>query len=356
MMRSSKQASAGTERIWREQIDALVGTDDLRSLSEQSLRDTFVAIAVLWIEVAVLVLAVNLIPRLPLWWAVAVGVVLVLLMGTRVMALGVIVHEGSHGLLARSRKLNDLLCNWGAALWTINSVEEYRPTHRLHHRYLGQEGDPDRRFYLVPARRGALAKVMLQDLVGVTAFRRATTRISGTSQESAAPASLLARPQLLFGKLITQVVVLTQFVLFQGIRRGILFYVVFWLVPIVCVYPMILRLKTITEHYDPGLRDPNSVNWIARTSKRRMAPEPPGRCEDGVPLRAPRLSHHSLPRSATAAPPTRPDRVVHTPPRAHVRRLCPLPRQGRGRETGNRIARNFGGLVSPRHQRVPCCQ
>lgn len=267
MMQSSKQASAGTERVWREQIDALVGTDDLRSLSQQSLRDTFVTITVLWIEVAVLVLGVNLIPRLPLWWAVAVGVVLVLLMGTRVMALGVIVHEGSHGLLARSRKLNDLLCNWGAALWTINSVEEYRPTHRLHHRYLGQDGDPDRRFYLVPARRGALAKVMLQDLVGATALRRAATRISGTSQESAAPASLLARPQLLFGKLITQVVVLTQFVLIEGIRRGILFYVVFWLVPIVCVYPMILRLKTITEHYDPGLRDPNSVNWTARTSK-----------------------------------------------------------------------------------------
>ena len=59
---------------------------------------------------------------------------------------------------------------------------------------------------------------------------------------------------------------LGQFVLFQGVTRGILFYVVFWLVPIVCMYPMILRLKTITEHFDPGLREANSVHWIARTS------------------------------------------------------------------------------------------
>jgi fatty acid desaturase len=29
---------------------------------------------------------------------------------------------------------------------------------------------------------------------------------------------------------------------------------------------MILRLKTITEHFDPGLRDPSIVNWTARTS------------------------------------------------------------------------------------------
>ena len=59
-------------------------------------------------------------------------------------------------------------------------------------------------------------------------------------------------------------IVLGQFILFQGARRGVLFYVVFWLVPIVCMYPMILRLKTITEHFDPGLREPNSVHWIAR--------------------------------------------------------------------------------------------
>ena len=181
-------------------------------------------------------------------------------------AFGVILHEGSHGLLAKSRIINDRICNWGIAFWTINSVEEYRPTHRLHHRYLGQERDPDRVFYLVPFRRGALTSLVLQDLVGVTAFRRATTRISGTSQESGAPASLLTRPQLLLGKFLTQLVVIGQFLLIQGVRRGILFYVVFWLVPIVCMYPMILRLKTITEHFDPGLRDPNSVHWIARTS------------------------------------------------------------------------------------------
>jgi fatty acid desaturase len=243
-----------------------VGPDEIRVLSQQSLWDTVGAIAGLWIEVVVLLAAANLIPRLPLPWAVPAGIVIVALMGLRMNAFGVILHEGSHGLLAKSRTLNDRLCNWGIAFWTINSVEEYRPTHRLHHRYLGQERDPDRFFYLVPARRGALTSLLLQDLIGITAFRRATTRISGTSQESGAPASLLARPGLLIGKFVTQVVVLGQFLLFQGIVRGLVFYAVFWLVPIVCMYPMILRLKTITEHFDAGLRDPTNVRWIARTS------------------------------------------------------------------------------------------
>jgi fatty acid desaturase len=265
-IQSGKEASASSERLWREQFAQLVSAEELQSLSEQSLPDTFTAIGALWVEVAIFLTAVNLLPRLPLAWAVPAGFLLALLMGLRMNAFGVILHEGSHGLLAKSRTLNDRICNWGIAFWTINSVEEYRPTHRLHHRYLGQERDPDRVFYLVPFRRGALTILILQDLLGVTAFRRATSRISGTSQESGAPASLLTRPQLLAGKFVTQLVVLGQFILIQGVPRGILFYVVFWLVPIVCMYPMILRLKTITEHFDPGLRNPNSVHWIARTS------------------------------------------------------------------------------------------
>jgi fatty acid desaturase len=265
-MQSGKEASVDRERLWREQFTQLVSAEELRSLSEQSLPDTSAAIGVLWVEVAVLLAVANLLPRLTLAWSIPVGILLVLLMGLRMNAFGVILHEGSHGLLAKSRALNDRICNWGIAFWTVNSVEEYRPTHRLHHRYLGQERDPDRDFYLVPARRGALTGLLLLDLFGVTAFRRATSRISGTSEASGAPASLLARPQLLVGKIVTQLIVLGQFVLFQGIRRGILFYAVFWLVPIVCIYPMILRLKTITEHFDRGLRKANTVKWVARTS------------------------------------------------------------------------------------------
>jgi fatty acid desaturase len=266
VMQSRSQASSINEKDWREQFERLVTKEQIRALSVPSLRRTVMSLAGLWAEVAMLLAAANLLPRLPLAWAIAAGVVLVLLLGLRMNAFGVVLHEGSHGLLAVDRRLNDRVCNWGVAFWTINSVEEYRPTHRLHHRYLGQEQDPDRNFYLVPARRGALTLLLIKDLLGVTAFRRATTRLSGSSQESGAPASLLARPQLLIGKLVTQVVVLGQFLLLQGILRGLLFYVVFWLVPIVCMYPMILRLKTITEHFDPGLRDPTNVQWTARTS------------------------------------------------------------------------------------------
>jgi len=261
-----KVESPPDEKALRQQITDELGADHVRDLAAPSLSDSLVTVAVLWFEVALLLVAANLLPKLQVPAAVAAGCVVVLLLGTRMNALGVVVHEGSHGMLARSRSLNDNLTNWAAAFWSINSVEEYRPTHRLHHRFLGSARDPDRFFYLVPARRGALANLMLQDLLGITAFRRATTRIAGTSKESDASPSLLMKPRLLVGKVVTQIVVLGQFVLFQGILRGILFYAVFWLVPIVCMYPMILRLKTVVEHYDARLHYPKMVVWTARTS------------------------------------------------------------------------------------------
>jgi fatty acid desaturase len=266
MVASWKELTPPNEKAMREQITDELGADHVRQLAEPSLPDSVMAISVIWLEVIALLVVANLLPSLPLGAAVVVGCAVVLLLGTRMNAFGVIVHEGSHGMLAKSRTFNDNLTNWAAAFWTINSVEEYRPTHRLHHRYLGTEKDPDRFFYLVPARRGALAKLMVQDLVGLTAFRRATTRLAGTSQQSDAAPSLLFKPRLLIGKIVTQVVVLGQFLLVQGLARGVLFYVVFWLVPIVCMYPMILRLKTIVEHYDARLHYPKVVNWTARTS------------------------------------------------------------------------------------------
>ncbi len=190
-MQSGKEASANSERLWREQLLQMVertrNSGRSRSHRSSTPSQPLGCCGSKWPSSWS---PPTSCPALPLAWSIPLGILLVLLMGLRMNAFGVILHEGSHGLLAKSRTLNDRICNWGIAFWTINSVEEYRPTHRLHHRYLGQERDPDRVFYLVPARRGALTSLLLQDLFGVTAFRRATSRISGTSEASGAPVEL----------------------------------------------------------------------------------------------------------------------------------------------------------------------
>ncbi len=258
--------AATVEKVWRQRIEAVVPADELAELSERSLADTIRLLAVLWVEIIGLMAGANLLPRLSDAWAVPLGIVLVVLIATRINALGVVIHEGSHGFLARSRRLNDRLCNLGAAWWTINSVEEYRPTHRLHHRYLGEERDPDRPSYLLPDGRGAIAILILKDLLAVTAVKRALVLFSGSRDEEGAETARSTRKQIWLGKGAVQLVVLGQFVLFQGLWRGVIWYAVFWLVPILCAYPLILRLKTITEHFDRRFWDGDTELWVARTS------------------------------------------------------------------------------------------
>jgi fatty acid desaturase len=258
------------ERAHRQRVNALVGSDELAALSQPSMRDTVWNLAVIWIEIIALLVIANLLSRVPLVWAVAPALLVVVAIATRINALSVVMHEGSHGFLARRRVVNDRVCNAAAAWWMLHSVEEYRPAHRLHHRYLHQSRDPDVPSYLIGERRGALTGLLLQDLMGVTAFRRALTLLAATSDASAAdaPSPVRTRTALrnLAGKAIAQLVILGQFVLFQGLWRGLLFYAVFWLVPVLCIFPLLLRLKTVTEHFDPRLRDDSTNIWVARTS------------------------------------------------------------------------------------------
>jgi len=256
--------AALAERAWRQRIDAIIKPDDVRPLSDRSLRDTIFLLGLLWAEIAALLCVANLLPQISLWWSVVVGLILVLLISTRINALNVVVHEGSHGFLAPSRGLNDRLTNVGAAWWTLSSVQEYRPTHRLHHRYLGEERDPDRPSYLIPERRGAFALLLLQDVIGLTAVRRGIVLVLGAREDEGATGENVGLA--LLGKVATQLVVLGQFVLIQGPLLGIGFYCAFWLFPLLCIFPLILRLKTITEHFDQRLRESGRQLWIARTS------------------------------------------------------------------------------------------
>ena len=99
---TSVEGSISKERVWREELSKMLSPEELRMLSEQSLSDTFTAIGVLWAEAAVLLVAANLLPHLTLAWAIPAGILVVLLMGLRMNAFGVILHEGSHGLLAKA--------------------------------------------------------------------------------------------------------------------------------------------------------------------------------------------------------------------------------------------------------------
>jgi fatty acid desaturase len=259
------------ERGHGAEITAVVGAGELERLAVPNGVDTALHLAVIWVEIALLLFAAAAIGALPFPLTVLCAVVLIVLLGTRINALNVVMHEASHGFLCKDRTRNDRVCNATASWWMLHSVEEYRPTHRLHHRYLNGPEDPDLPSYLVPGRRGALARLLALDLLGVTALRRALSLVSNASSDEAGSARLSGGTVLrnIAGKIAAQGALLAVFVIARGAVVGVAGYVVFWLVPVLSVFPALLRLKTVTEHFDPRLREPGAPVWIARTSRAR---------------------------------------------------------------------------------------
>jgi fatty acid desaturase len=265
---SAARSPEVVERSYRRDFLSYIAADQLAALAEPSWVDTVGLLSIIWIELLALLVAANLLSRLTIAWAIAPAMLIMVAVATRINALNVVVHEGSHGFLARRRVVNDRLCNAAASWWMLHSVEEFRPAHRLHHLYLHQDRDPDLDQYLIAEKRGTLTRLVLQDLSGLTAIRRARALMSTANHDATTTQSEGAWTQTrnLAGKALAQLIILGQFVVLQGIPSGLFFYAIFWLVPVLCLFPVLKRLKAITEHFDPDLRRAGNDSWIARTS------------------------------------------------------------------------------------------
>ena len=68
---------------------------------------------------------------------------LLIVIAARQHALGILAHDGAHGLICRNRVLNDLLasvlCEWPL----MSNLSGYRAFHFKHHRTVGTPDDPE---------------------------------------------------------------------------------------------------------------------------------------------------------------------------------------------------------------------
>src|SRR5262249_158972 len=143
--------------------------------------------------------------------------------GTRHNAFAVQIHEASHNLLLPWRKWNDVFCNVLGGYWTLNDVQAYRAVHLVHHTDLHLSTDPDLELYAIPygARHSGIAKLILQDLLWITALRRmlAYVRLAKTRAKSDNAAALH-----LVAKLGCQVLLLAVACAVFGWWQGPIFY------------------------------------------------------------------------------------------------------------------------------------
>ncbi len=181
----------------------------------------------------------------------------------RQLGLAVLMHDAAHGLLFRSRRLNDTAGQWLAGAPVGGDLYAYRPYHIRHHRFTQQPNDPDlglsRPF---PITRLSLARKMLRDLIGWTFVRNKlfllrvawATGDGATGDGTTGDAGNADGPKWrkrafrlwrTLGTLIAANIAMAG--AFAAAGR-IDLYLLLWLLPLVTTFQWVTRIRNISEH------------------------------------------------------------------------------------------------------------
>lgn len=148
-------------------VRAYLSDAEIRALTRRSdLRGAW-EVLVTW---SIIGATMGVVAYAPSPWTVGAALVV---LGSRQLALGVLMHEASHGTLMRTRRLNDFVGHWLCGLPNSLSMRDYWRHHRGHHRLAGTERDPDRSLVAgYPTSRARLARRLGRDIIGLSSLKR----------------------------------------------------------------------------------------------------------------------------------------------------------------------------------------
>ena len=167
-----------------------------------------------------------------------IWIFLILCMGIAQNRLFIIHHEAAHRLLFSNQKINDLigirLIGW---LAFGSGSHGYRIGHIRHHRDEFGPQEPDFVLYsFYPISKSSMSRKLLRDLSGISAFRILRPRFQRLND--------LRHLRLTVSFLSGQLMIVALFWIFSNLAM----YFLLWILPWVCVYQFLNRIRAITEH------------------------------------------------------------------------------------------------------------
>ncbi|WP_322086288.1 fatty acid desaturase family protein [Burkholderia sp. BCC1999] len=165
------------------------------------------------------------------------------------LALAVMMHEGAHGLLARNRRVNDVLGQLLAAgpLWL--SLRTYRAGHLKHHRAPMQPDDPVALLFGVhdyPVTRVRLAGRLLAYACGI-GYVTSVVKLARGKFAHALPKVVKSRAYAVW-EVMSMLACNGLMFSVLALAGHPLLYVALWIVPSVTLLPLAGQVRAIFEH------------------------------------------------------------------------------------------------------------
>lgn len=182
------------------------------------------------------------------WLLYALALVVI---GSRQHALFILVHEGVHKHLARSKRLNDFLGNWLAAFPLLFDLQAYRTNHHRHHEHTNSEQDPDwirkrgRAEWQFPMPKSKIALFIPYFIFirGPLEWAQIVWAFSGLGRKSTFQNSL--ERKLLIQKLVFYTLTASALT-WTSLWGQALAY---WFTPLFFVFPFLQRVRSVAEHF-----------------------------------------------------------------------------------------------------------
>ena len=195
----------------------------------------------------------------------------VVLLGGRHMAFGVLVHETGHKTLFNSAQLNDFVGTWLSGYWVFSDKDAYMKGHLVHHRTAGTSDDPDLKNYQdYPVPRERFWRKIKRDVTGQIGWRRVRSIARALKNLDKLPAQTRQTMIRSVGVNLALLGILTVF--------GQPWLYLLWITAFMTSHMLVARIRQISEHaavpdlYDLDARKNTRTIYISPLESLLVAP------------------------------------------------------------------------------------
>lgn len=181
------------------------------------------------------------------WYTYLLAIVII---GARMHALAILMHDASHYRFLKNRKWNDRLTNWLIMYPLFSSIAVYRNNHMRHHRHLNTEDDPDwvsklgKKTFTFPKTKKAFFLTIISYFTLIQGIKDAIWFLKRFSVSKEAKQKKengqKSKASLIF--MLSLFTVLTVFNLWS-------YYALFWIVPYLSTFFMFQYIRSVAEHF-----------------------------------------------------------------------------------------------------------